>query len=269
MYRLAKSRGGLDRLWRAGSHLPRPNRLSSPSSLYKQKRKFNKKRRRRRKRRMIRTRQDCLSLFLPPGAVLENRRTKRARIKFLFFFYSFFLSGALSYSFPSMEAFCSNFVSFHSGRVGDKSRKAPEPQSVGERIMHKDVSTISFRFPIEYPMTSSRFFFFSFQKIFQDGHKEHPVEMAASPRRQGANAPPEITIGGGAASGGPSSHYQHTGGGGGGAMHPLSSVAAGTLGDRLAPHSSPGTGLRSMVVQSDFRKVFEILTCSFAICISN
>ena len=62
MYRLAKSRGGLDRLWRAGSHLPRPNRLSSPSSLYKQKRKFNKKRRRRRKRRMIRTRQDCLSL---------------------------------------------------------------------------------------------------------------------------------------------------------------------------------------------------------------
>ena len=135
--------------------------------------------------------------------------------------------------------------------------------------MHKDVSTISFRFPIEYPMTSSRFFFFSFQKMFQDGHKEHPVEMAASPRRQGANAPPEITIGGGAASGGPSSHYQHTGGGGGGAMHPLSSVAAGTLGDRLAPHSSPGTGLRSMVVQSDFRKVFEILTCSFAICISN
>ena len=93
------------------------------------------------------------------------------------------MSGALSYSFPSMEAFCSNFVSFHSGRVGDKSRKAPEPQSVGERIMHKDVSTISFRFPIEYPMTSSRFFFFSFQKIFQDGHKEHPVEMAASPSR--------------------------------------------------------------------------------------
>lgn len=87
--------------------------------------------------------------------------------------------------------------------------------------------------------------------------------MAASPRRQGANAPPEITIGGSAGTasgvggvGGPSSHYQQHAGGGGSAMHPLSSVAAGTLGDRLAPHSSPATGLRSMVVQSDFRKVW-------------
>ena len=95
----------------------------------------------------------------------------------------------------------------------------------------------------------------------QDGHKEHPVEMAASPRRQGANAATAsetgVLLGAGAASGNPSSHYQTTVGGGsaGGGMHPLSSVAAGTLGTdhRLAPHSSPG--LRSMVVQSDFRKV--------------
>ena len=126
-----------------------------------------------------------LSFFLPPGAVLENRRTKRARIKFLFF--SFFLSGALSYSFPSMEAFCSNFVSFHSGRVGDKSRKAPEPQSVGERIMHKDVSTISFRFPIEYPMTSSRFFFFFFSKNvsgWAQGASGGDGGQSASPRSQ-------------------------------------------------------------------------------------
>lgn len=91
----------------------------------------------------------------------------------------------------------------------------------------------------------------------QDGHKEHPVEMAASPRRQGANAPSEI-LPGSIAPGGQPAHYQSAGGGAGGGMHPLSSVAAGTLGDRLAPHSSPATGLRSMVVQSDFRKVFYI-----------
>ena len=78
--------------------------------------------------------------------------------------------------------------------------------------------------------------------------------MAASPRRQGANAATASEMAPGNA---PSSHYQMTvGGGGGGGMHPLSSVAAGTLANdhRLAaPHSSPG--LRSMVVQSDFRKV--------------
>jgi hypothetical protein len=92
------------------------------------------------------------------------------------------------------------------------------------------------------------------------------VEMAASPRRQGANSAAAgasetgVLLGAAGASGHPSSHYQTTGGGGGGggggsaAMHPLSSVAAGTLDQhRLGPHSSPG--LRSMVVQSDFRKV--------------
>lgn len=79
--------------------------------------------------------------------------------------------------------------------------------------------------------------------------------MAASPRRQGANTASEMAPG--SSAGGQASHYQSTVGGGsaGGGMHPLSSVAAGTLGDRLHPHSSPATGLRSMVVQSDFRKV--------------
>ena len=101
--------------------------------------------------------------------------------------------------------------------------------------------------------------------IIQDGHKEHPVEMAASPRRQGANSAATASetgglLGGSSTGNAPpmSSHYQTTVGGGGG-MHPLSSVAAGNLGTdhRLAPHSSPG--MRSMVVQSDFRKV-HILT---------
>lgn len=77
--------------------------------------------------------------------------------------------------------------------------------------------------------------------------------MAASPRRQGANTGSEMAPG--SAAGGQASHYQSATGGGSGGMHPLSSVAAGTLGDRVAPHSSPATGLRSMVVQSDFRKV--------------
>ena len=66
--------------------------------------------------------------------------------------------------------------------------------------------------------------------------------MAASPRRQqGMDAP------------GAPMHYQQQSGG----MHPLSSVATGgavSLQQQQA-HSSPGTGLRSMVIQSDFRKV--------------
>lgn len=92
--------------------------------------------------------------------------------------------------------------------------------------------------------------------------------MAASPRRQGANAPSEM-LPGSMAPGGQTSHYQSAGGGTSGGMHPLSSVAAGTLGDRLAPHSSPGTGLRSMVVQSDFRKVKPNLNRSFHLKFSN
>lgn len=107
-----------------------------------------------------------------------------------------------------------------------------------------------------------RFYLYLFLNM-QDGHKEHPVEMAASPRRQGANAAASEAVPGssaGPAPGNPSSHYQTTvGGSAGGGMHPLSSVAAGTLGTdhRLAPHSSPAAGLRSMVVQSDFRKVWK------------
>lgn len=81
---------------------------------------------------------------------------------------------------------------------------------------------------------------FLFLSLLKDGHKaEHPVEMAASPRRQQGMAG--------------SQQLQHQTAGG---MHPLSSVATGQIGlqqDR-GIHSSPGTGLRSMVVQSDFRK---------------